>query len=120
MFVKILIDQVLGWSGWTWVTCLYNIMECCQVDNGINFLFITYSIIVSFLFSTFRHFLLLADAFPSYNVQLLGRVADILLENNPELAGDRRRIVLRPPEVLHEGTKKTIFTNFMGLCRTYA
>ncbi|KAM7523999.1 hypothetical protein LguiA_013901 [Lonicera macranthoides] len=50
--------------------------------------------------------------------ELLGRVADLLLENNPELAGDRRRIVLRPPEVLREGTKKTIFTNFMGLCRT--
>lgn len=54
------------------------------------------------------------------NVQLLGRVFNILRENNPELAGDRRRTVMRPPQVLREGTKKTVFVNFMDLCRTYA
>ncbi|KAA3472117.1 eukaryotic translation initiation factor 2 subunit beta-like isoform X1 [Gossypium australe] len=51
--------------------------------------------------------------------ELLGRVFNILRENNPELAGDRRRTVMRPPQVLREGTKKTVFVNFMDLCKTY-
>ncbi|GLT35498.1 hypothetical protein SLA2020_099460 [Shorea laevis] len=50
--------------------------------------------------------------------ELLGRVFNILRENNPELAADRRRTVMRPPQVLREGTKKTVFVNFMDLCRT--
>lgn len=53
------------------------------------------------------------------SMQLLSRVFNILRENNPELAGDRRRTVLRPPQVLREGTKKTVFVNFMDLCKTY-
>ena len=52
-------------------------------------------------------------------MQLLGRVFNILRENNPELAGDRRRTVMRPPQVHREGTKKTVFVNFMGLCKTH-
>ena len=52
-------------------------------------------------------------------LQLLGRVFNILRENNPDLAGDRRRTVMRPPQVLREGTKKTVFVNFMDLCKTY-
>ncbi|GAB2221998.1 hypothetical protein Droror1_Dr00013195 [Drosera rotundifolia] len=50
--------------------------------------------------------------------ELSGRVFGILRENNPELAGDRRRTVMRPPQVLREGTKKTVFVNFMDLCKT--
>ncbi|KAK4282820.1 hypothetical protein QN277_014149 [Acacia crassicarpa] len=50
--------------------------------------------------------------------ELIGRVFDILRENNPDLAGDRRRTVIRPPQVLREGTKKTVFVNFMDLCKT--
>ncbi|PWA55080.1 eukaryotic translation initiation factor 2 subunit beta [Artemisia annua] len=50
--------------------------------------------------------------------ELLGRVFHILRENNPELAGDRRRTVMRPPQVLREGTKKTVFVNFMDLCKS--
>ncbi|KAK1286543.1 hypothetical protein QJS10_CPB20g00079 [Acorus calamus] len=50
--------------------------------------------------------------------KLLGRVFNILKENNPELTGDRRRTVMRPPQVLREGTKKTVFVNFMDLCKT--
>ena len=53
-------------------------------------------------------------------LQLLSRMFNILRENNPELAGDRRRTVIRPPQVLQEGTKKTVFVNFMDLCKTYA
>lgn len=50
--------------------------------------------------------------------ELLGRVFNILRENNPDLAGDRRRTVMRPPQVLREGTKKTVFVNLMDLCKT--
>ncbi|GAA0148230.1 hypothetical protein Leryth_022139 [Lithospermum erythrorhizon] len=49
--------------------------------------------------------------------ELLGRVFNVLRENNPELAGDRRRTVMRPPQVFREGTKKTVFANFMDLCK---
>jgi hypothetical protein len=53
-----------------------------------------------------------------FMLQLLDRVFNILRENNPDLAGDRRRTVMRPPQVLREGTKKTVFVNFMDLCKT--
>ncbi|EFJ17507.1 hypothetical protein SELMODRAFT_114331, partial [Selaginella moellendorffii] len=49
--------------------------------------------------------------------ELLGRVFNILHENNPELAGEKRRTIMRPPQVLREGTKKTVFVNFMDLCK---
>ncbi|URE22156.1 eukaryotic translation initiation factor 2 [Musa troglodytarum] len=51
--------------------------------------------------------------------ELLGRVFNILRKNNPDLAGDRRRTVIRPPQILREGTKKTVSVNFMDLCKTY-
>ncbi|KAF9613491.1 hypothetical protein IFM89_008338 [Coptis chinensis] len=54
-------------------------------------------------------------SFPTYEKC---RVFNILRENNPELARDRRRTVMRPPLVLREGTKKTVFVNFMDLCKT--
>lgn len=50
--------------------------------------------------------------------ELLDRVFNILRENNPELAGEKRRTIMRPPQVLREGTKKTVFVNFMDLCKT--
>lgn len=46
------------------------------------------------------------------------RVFGILRENNPELTGERRRTTLKPPQVAREGTKKTVFTNFMELCKS--
>jgi hypothetical protein len=46
-------------------------------------------------------------------------VFNILRENNPELSAERRRTIMRPPQVLREGTKKTVFVNFMDLCKTY-
>ncbi|KAJ9529891.1 hypothetical protein QJQ45_022303, partial [Haematococcus lacustris] len=49
--------------------------------------------------------------------ELLERVFGILREKNPELTGERRRTVLKPPQVAREGTKKTVFTNFMDLCK---
>ncbi|KAI8523418.1 hypothetical protein RHMOL_Rhmol13G0071700 [Rhododendron molle] len=50
--------------------------------------------------------------------ELVGRVFNILHENNPELTRDRRRTVMRPPQVLREGTKKTIFANVVDICNT--
>jgi translation initiation factor 2 subunit 2 len=50
--------------------------------------------------------------------EMLDRVFGILKENNPELTGERRRTTLKPPQVAREGTKKTVFTNFMDLARS--
>ncbi|GAB4833141.1 hypothetical protein Ancab_031386 [Ancistrocladus abbreviatus] len=49
--------------------------------------------------------------------ELLCRLFSILRDNNPELIGERRMTVLKPPEVLQEGTR-TVFVNFMDLCKT--
>ncbi|MEW5300518.1 MAG: hypothetical protein WDW36_003447 [Sanguina aurantia] len=49
--------------------------------------------------------------------ELLERVFGILRDKNPELTGERRRTVLKPPQVAREGTKKTAFTNFIDLCK---
>uniref|UniRef100_A0A061S037 Eukaryotic translation initiation factor 2 subunit beta n=1 Tax=Tetraselmis sp. GSL018 TaxID=582737 RepID=A0A061S037_9CHLO len=49
--------------------------------------------------------------------ELLGRVFGILHQNNPELTGERRRTIMKPPQVAREGTKKTVFINFMDLCK---
>ncbi|KAL8263125.1 hypothetical protein R6Q59_024474 [Mikania micrantha] len=48
--------------------------------------------------------------------ELLSRVFNKLREDNPELAGERRRTIMRPPQVLR-GTKKTVFANFMDICK---
>lgn len=49
--------------------------------------------------------------------ELLGRIFGILSEKNPELAGTKKRVLLKPPEVLREGTKKTVFANFTELSK---
>ena len=49
--------------------------------------------------------------------ELLGRVFGILRENNPELSGEKHKTILKPPQVLREGTKKTVFVNFNDLCK---
>ncbi|XP_076956973.1 eukaryotic translation initiation factor 2 subunit beta-like [Bidens hawaiensis] len=46
--------------------------------------------------------------------ELLSRVFHILGENN---TAEKRRTVLRTPEVLREGTKKTVFVNLMDICK---
>ncbi|KAI7872211.1 domain found in IF2B/IF5-domain-containing protein [Spinellus fusiger] len=43
--------------------------------------------------------------------ELLGRVFKILRQNNPELAGDKKRYTIVPPSIHREGNKKTIFAN---------
>jgi len=52
-----------------------------------------------------------------YNYEeLLDRVFGIIRTANPELGG-KRRTILKPPQVLREGTKKTVFVNFVDLCK---
>lgn len=40
-------------------------------------------------------------------------------EKNPELTGERKRISMKAPQVVREGTKKTVFTNFADLCKSF-
>eukprot|EP01104_Vermistella_antarctica_P004544 TRINITY_DN14979_c0_g1_i1.p1 TRINITY_DN14979_c0_g1~~TRINITY_DN14979_c0_g1_i1.p1 ORF type:complete len:272 (-),score=92.23 TRINITY_DN14979_c0_g1_i1:155-970(-) len=51
--------------------------------------------------------------------ELLGRVFKIMNDENPDLAGQKRhRYVMRPPEVMREGSKKTVWANFDEVCTT--
>lgn len=50
--------------------------------------------------------------------ELLTRVFEIMREKNPDMvAGEKKRFVMRPPQVLRVGTKKTSFANFSEICR---
>ncbi|KAK1677851.1 hypothetical protein QYE76_038699 [Lolium multiflorum] len=49
--------------------------------------------------------------------QLLGRLYSLLGENNPGLAGRTHMTVMTYPILLREGTKKTVFVNFMDSCK---
>jgi len=51
--------------------------------------------------------------------ELLTRVFDILRDKNPDMvAGKKQKFVMRPPQVVRIGTKKTSFANFTDFCRT--
>ena len=47
--------------------------------------------------------------------ELLGRVFGILREKNPALS-EKTKTIIKPPQVLREGTKKTVFANLMEIC----
>lgn len=49
--------------------------------------------------------------------ELLGRVFGILRTNNPDLAGEKRKFTIVPPQVVREGSKKTAFSNIADLAR---
>ena len=53
---------------------------------------------------------------PTY-AELLGRFFNLLHAHNPELAGEKKRYTMVPPQVAREGTKKTMFANLMDICR---
>jgi translation initiation factor 2 subunit 2 len=39
-------------------------------------------------------------------------------EKNPEMvAGEKKRLVMKPPQVMRVGTKKTSFANFTEICK---
>lgn len=49
--------------------------------------------------------------------ELLSRVFKILRQNNPELAGEKKRYTIVPPSVHREGSKKTVFANLVDICK---
>uniref|UniRef100_A0A336LWJ9 Eukaryotic translation initiation factor 2 subunit 2 n=1 Tax=Culicoides sonorensis TaxID=179676 RepID=A0A336LWJ9_CULSO len=51
--------------------------------------------------------------------ELLQRVFEIILDKNPDMAaGTKPKFVIKPPQVLKIGTKKTSFANFTEICKT--
>jgi len=53
-------------------------------------------------------------------LQLLTRVFDIIREKNPEMAtGEKKKIVMRPPQVLKAGARRTSFANFAEISKMY-
>ncbi|XP_059161897.1 eukaryotic translation initiation factor 2 subunit 2-like [Physella acuta] len=50
--------------------------------------------------------------------ELLTRFFDKMREKNPDMiAGEKKKFVMRPPQVLRVGTRKTSFANFADICR---
>uniref|UniRef100_A0A671QUH8 Eukaryotic translation initiation factor 2 subunit 2 n=1 Tax=Sinocyclocheilus anshuiensis TaxID=1608454 RepID=A0A671QUH8_9TELE len=50
--------------------------------------------------------------------ELLFRVFNIMREKNPDMvAGEKRKFVMKPPQVVRVGTKKTSFVNFTDICK---
>lgn len=50
--------------------------------------------------------------------ELLNRVFDIMREKNPDMvAGEKKRFVMKPPQVMRVGTKKSSFSNFADICK---
>ncbi|KAL4646311.1 eukaryotic translation initiation factor 2 subunit 2-like [Arapaima gigas] len=50
--------------------------------------------------------------------ELLVRVFNIMREKNPDMvAGEKRKFVMKPPQVVRVGTKKTSFVNFTDICK---
>jgi len=53
-----------------------------------------------------------------YFSQLLKRVFDIMRAKNPAMVeGGKRKFVMKPPQVVRVGTKKTSFVNFTDICK---
>lgn len=50
--------------------------------------------------------------------ELLTRVFDIMRAKNPEMVtGEKKKFVMKPPQVVRIGTKKTSFANFTDICK---
>jgi len=51
--------------------------------------------------------------------ELLEIVFNIIKEKNPDLdSGTKKKLVMRPPQVLRVGTKKSSFANFVDICKS--
>ncbi|KAI8434218.1 hypothetical protein MSG28_012323 [Choristoneura fumiferana] len=51
--------------------------------------------------------------------ELLERAFDVMREKNPSMvAGKKQKFIMRPPQVVRIGTKKTSFANFTEICKT--
>merc|ERR1712168_932647 len=54
---------------------------------------------------------------PTYD-ELLSRVFDIMRAKNPNMVeGGKRKFVMKPPQVVRVGTKRTSFVNFAEICK---
>ena len=52
--------------------------------------------------------------------ELLQRVFGIMRDRNPDMvAGEKKKFVMRPPQVVKVGTKKTAFVNFTEIAKMY-
>ncbi|PVU96029.1 hypothetical protein BB561_001436 [Smittium simulii] len=49
--------------------------------------------------------------------ELLDRFYSVLRENNPELAGEKRKYTIAPPQIVRDGNKKSIFANLPDICK---
>ncbi|EHB04299.1 Eukaryotic translation initiation factor 2 subunit 2 [Heterocephalus glaber] len=50
--------------------------------------------------------------------ELLNRVFNNMREKNPDMiAGEKRKFVMKPPQVVRVGTKKTSFVTFTDICK---
>jgi len=50
--------------------------------------------------------------------ELLSRVFNIIKEKNPDMiTGEKKKFVMKPPQVARVGTKKTSFSNFADICK---
>uniref|UniRef100_A0A7E4ZSD9 Eukaryotic translation initiation factor 2 subunit 2 n=1 Tax=Panagrellus redivivus TaxID=6233 RepID=A0A7E4ZSD9_PANRE len=55
---------------------------------------------------------------PDYTYeQLLGLVFGIMREKNPELGGEKKKFIMKPPIVARAGSKKTAFSNYAEICK---
>uniref|UniRef100_A0AC34G5I6 Translation initiation factor IF2/IF5 domain-containing protein n=1 Tax=Panagrolaimus sp. ES5 TaxID=591445 RepID=A0AC34G5I6_9BILA len=55
---------------------------------------------------------------PDYDYEeLLGLVFGIMREKNPDLGGDKKRFVMKPPQIARAGSKRTAFTNYAEICK---
>ncbi|KAI8434221.1 hypothetical protein MSG28_012326 [Choristoneura fumiferana] len=53
--------------------------------------------------------------------ELLERAFDVMREKNPSMvAGKKQKFIMRPPQVVRIGTKKTSFANFTEICKNIA
>ena len=51
-------------------------------------------------------------------IQLLKRAVDMMRDKNPDMqAGEKKKYVMKPPQVLRHGSKKTSFANFLEICK---
>lgn len=58
-------------------------------------------------------------AWPDYTYdELIHMIFDIIKEKNPELTGnEKKKFLMKPPQIARAGSKKTAFANFAEICR---
>lgn len=110
---------MLSWRWWTNVRIGYDALKIYFKNNylhefGVYTTFNLYFYIVEHDSSSWFG----SDRDYTYD-ELLKRVFEIILDKNPDMAAGRKpKFVMRPPQVLRVGTKKTSFANFTDICKT--